>query len=604
MEIENKTIILFTNLIDSANRLSYVFEKPLDEIICRSPGDIPNAYAKLEASLSKGLYVAGYLPYELGYFLDEVGVYRRDHKHPLLWFGIYKKPRIYDSLTPAELVKLSGMIESRTSPYWVRNINPVEGMAGYADKVRRIKEYIRNGDTYQVNYTFKLKFDFFGETLSLFHDLNRRQKVSYAAFVKNSPYSILSLSPEMFFRRDGSFVTARPMKGTAKRSSGPEEDKRVSNELLASIKNRAENLMIVDLFRNDLGRFCDKGSVDVVSLFDIERYETVHQMTSTINGRIKKGCGWHEIFKSIFPSGSVTGAPKIRTMQIISELEESPRGIYTGAIGFISPHDEAVFNIPIRTLVINEEAHTGEMGIGSGIVIDSDTDDEYEECLLKAKFFTGLEKQYELIETILWTSRKGFYLLRYHLERLGWSAEYFGFKYDIGSIRKALDSVSVSLREHAACRVRLLLNADGQTDISYEPVQQGDSATAPQRAGFSDVTIGPDNIFLFHKTTNRALYDKEYKKARAAGLFDIIFRNTSGYVTEGCISNIVIEKDGRWLTPPLSCGLLNGVYRRHLLETKSGMLKECPLMREDIMAADKVYMVNSVRGMVEVVIGE
>ena len=535
--------------------------------------------------------------------MDDVGVKPRSFMRPMLWFGAYEEREILDGTSVEVLRSRLGGCAGNPASYWARSINPTESCDRYKEKINSIKEYIAEGDTYQVNYTFKLRYDFFGDPLSLFLDLNERQKVSYAAFIKNGPQSILSISPEIFFRREGESIMARPMKGTAGRADISSEDEGKAQALFLSQKNRAENIMIVDLFRNDLGRICEKGSVTASSLFNLERYETLHQMTSTVEGRLSGRPGWQEIFKAMYPSGSVTGAPKIRTMQIIRELEEEARGVYTGAIGFIDPDERAVFNIPIRTLVIDEKNKTGEMGIGSGVVIDSDPEDEYDECMLKSRFFTGLERDYGLIETLLWSGKTGYCLLPYHLKRLRSSAAYFRFKYDEKVLIAKLKAFEDELDEAGDRKLRVLLMTSGEFEITHEPIAAPQAGpVGQQRIAISSVQTDPDNLFLYHKTTNRVMYDEEYRRGRENGFFDIVFTNREGEVTEGAVSNVFAVKDGIWQTPPVSCGLLNGVYRQHLLKTKGSAIKERILTLNDLLNSDRIYFANSVRGLTEVVL--
>ena len=350
--------------------------------------------------------------------------------------------------------------------------------------------------------------------------------------------------------------------------------------------------MIVDLLRNDLGRICTTGSIQVDGLFSIEKYETLLQMTSTVSGVLRPQISYYDIFRSLFPSGSVTGAPKIHTMEIIRELERRPRGAYTGAIGFISPHGASVFNVAIRTLVLKDGR--AQMGVGGGIVADSDPAEEYRECLLKAAFLTRTPHDFQLIETMLW--KKEFFLLSMHLERLESSAAYFNFTFDRAAILLRLHELSKSFAAEKSYRVRLLLNANGRftvedSELSAEPYG-GCVRLSLERTSSNDV-------FMRHKTTQREIYDRRYAEARAAGLDEVIFQNERGEITEGAISNIFIKTSGKMITPPLSSGVLPGVFRRYLLETDA-TAEERIVTMEDLKAADAVFLCNSVRGLREV----
>jgi para-aminobenzoate synthetase/4-amino-4-deoxychorismate lyase len=428
---------------------------------------------------------------------------------------------------------------------------------------------------------------------------------------------ILSFSPELFFRIDPSGpasefvrrIVTRPMKGTARRGRTTREDLEIAEWLRNDPKNRSENVMIVDLLRNDLGRVARTGTVHADRLFDVERYATLWQMTSTVSAELRPEVGFHEILRALFPSGSVTGAPKVRAMQLLAELEDAPRGVYTGAIGFFSPQ-QTVFNVAIRTLEF--EDGRGTMGAGSGIVIDSDPADEYRECLLKASFLTGPayrtteprvqqpEKMF-LIETMLWNGAYPF--IELHLDRLTDSAEYFGFACDRAAVRTALEQHAQQFAESAPRKVRLLMiDPDGTVGIGSEPLPPNPDPNRVARVYVSPHCTDPANPTLYHKTTQRpVLYVLEYLKAQRGGLDDVLFLNLRGEVTEGAISNVFVEKDGRWTTPPIECGLLAGVFRRHLLATRPE-IEERVLFLNDLREADGVYIANAVRGLRRVTI--
>jgi para-aminobenzoate synthetase/4-amino-4-deoxychorismate lyase len=379
------------------------------------------------------------------------------------------------------------------------------------------------------------------------------------------------------------------MKGTMPRGRDAMEDQEMALRLRNDAKNCSEHVMIVDLLRNDLGRICAPGSVNVEASFSVERYETLHQMTSTVAGTLLPRIGYYDIFRSIFPCGSITGAPKIRSMQIISELEQSPRGIYTGAIGFISPQRSSTFNVAIRTLVIRNDAVT--MGVGGGIVADSDPQEEYRECLLKASFLTQTRRPFQLIETLLW--QRGYFLIALHLDRLQSSACYFNFAFDREAIAAQLCDLAKSFDVNTRYRVRLLLDANGSISLASGAFFDGPPSCRIAVAGEHTSSTDP---FFRHKTTNREMYDRLHKAARAAGFDDVIFMNDRDEVTEGAASNIFIERSGRWLTPPLACGVLPGVFRRHLLETRPAAA-ECVLSIADLQSADAIYICNALRGL-------
>jgi para-aminobenzoate synthetase/4-amino-4-deoxychorismate lyase len=395
------------------------------------------------------------------------------------------------------------------------------------------------------------------------------------------------------------FIATRPMKGTASRGRTTREDRDRAEWLRNDPKNRAENVMIVDLLRNDLGRLCNYGSVRAESLFAVERYPTLWQMTSTVTGELRPEVGFQQVFRALFPCGSVTGAPKVRAMQLLAAIEQRPRGVYTGAIGFFSK-EQTVFNVAIRTLELDGEH--GAMGVGGGIVIDSDPAGEFRECLLKAEFLTAagdrLPERFELLESLLW--RRGYPLLELHLDRLIDSAEYFGFACDRQEARSALLNYARSFAGPEPRKVRLLLDPDGELHIENEILPDYE-ITIPARVRIASRRTDPQDAMLFHKTTHRPLYAEAFQTAIKAGYDDVLFLNQRGEVAEGAIHNIFMEKDGRWLTPPIECGLLAGVQRRRILETQPGV-EERVLYPENLRHADAVYLCNAVRGLRRAVI--
>ena len=488
-------------------------------------------------------------------------------------------------------------MQNKKSSYTIKNLHSNVSEKEYIKNIKKIKSFIRKGDTYQVNYTFKYKFDFSGSLYSFYEDLKEKQSVSYSTFIKTPEFSILSLSPELFFRKNKHLIETRPMKGTIDRGRYSEEDSLNMKILEQSLKNRSENVMIVDLLRNDLGRISRSGTVKTKKLFEVEKYETLLQMISIIRSSLKKDVAPYDLFKAIFPSGSVTGAPKISTMKIINSLEKEPRGVYTGGIGFFSPDKESIFNVAIRTIFIDNKKNKGEMGVGSGIVYDADPYNEFDECKLKMDFLTKKKNDFKLIETILHHPKKGYYLLKLHLDRLLSSAKYFNFKCDKKYVYEKLKKLKICFKNGFSYKVRLLLDRTGKIDLGFSRIKIDKKLT---KVRFSIKKTSKDDLFLYNKTTNRNLYDKEHKRWSKKGYFDIIFTNKENQVTEGAISNIIIKKNKSFYTPPIECGLLNGVFRKSLLKNSKFPIREKVLYRGDIEKADEIYMVNSVRGMVKV----
>ncbi len=616
---EDAFVFLETTRARENEARSLLFRRPVSFLRCTSTDDPAAFLDRAEELLSQGQYLAGWFAYEFGYLQEPALA-------PAVWpgppvllaeLGVYDEPHVFDHahgiFAGAGPWPGAGAAVDPPPSHHLANLRLNQTREAYLAAIARIKEYIAAGDTYQVNYTLKLLFDFGGSAESLYHALRRNQSVAYGAYLRHGDRRILSFSPELFFRRAGETCTVRPMKGTAHRGRTVEEDGRIAAWLCQDTKNRSENVMIVDLLRNDLGRVSTLGSVVADSLFDVETYESLHQMTSTVHGRLRPGLTLAELFAALFPCGSVTGAPKIRTMEIIRELEFEPRGVYTGAIGFLAPDGEAVFNVPIRTVMI--DGSRGEMGIGSGVVFDSDPDGEWEECRLKGRFLTEPRPPFELIETLLWRPTDGYWLLERHLGRLARSAAFFGHACDPAAVTARLARAAQGFDPALPHRVRLTLAKDGTVVVAATPCELPrvtdfatlSSATTPlPRVVISPRATDCRSVYLYHKTTCRSLYDEERQRATAQGFFEVLFANEQGELTEGTITNLFVRKDGRVLTPPVSCGLLDGVLRQQLMASGAEPVTEAVLRREDLAAAEAVFVGNSVRGLVrvEVVLGE
>ncbi|MCK4912362.1 MAG: aminodeoxychorismate synthase component I [Candidatus Omnitrophica bacterium] len=564
---------------------SFIFSKFKDIITFGPRDDLDLFFKKLESYSRKGYWLVGYFSYEFGYFLEEAHrPLRAGVKTPIAWVGVCKEPRVISN--KKKIKQQCSHFSLNKASYEIRNIRPNISQKEYNGKIKKIKYYLKQGLTYQVNFTFKEKFDFKGNVVSLYSDLRKSQPTSYSALINTTAEQILSLSPELFFKIDKNKIIARPMKGTIKRGETKEKDCKNKNDLRNSKKIRAENLMIVDLLRNDLGRISEL--VRAPKLFDIEKHPTLYQMTSTIEGKLKKNVKLKEMFSSLFPCGSVTGAPKIKTIELIKALEKEPRGVYTGAIGYISPKKKSCFNVAIRTVRIKK--NKGELGIGGGIVYDSKTKDEYEEALLKGKFFReGLEK-IGLIESILWDKSKGYLFLSLHLKRLKNSSKYFSYPYREREIKNKLKEIIKNKRRDL--KVSLVLDSKGNIDIKGEPIKK---IKAPIKIRISQKRIDSRNTFLYHKTTKRAFYDQERSKGLAKGYFETIFLNERGELAEGAISNIFILKNKKLYTPVAKSGLLPGILREQLI--REGKVKEKTLYLKDLEDGDKIYIGNSVRNL-------
>jgi para-aminobenzoate synthetase/4-amino-4-deoxychorismate lyase len=440
-------VLLETSRFDEHNHHSYLFLNPTVTITAQSLEQLPTLFQDIEKAHAAGLHLAGYLNYECGYHF-EPGRFEPLHKQPstsnlIAWFGAYAQPLVFDHATGAFLGPTPPQAATEPTPAaFTAEANLDIPQTDYEEKIRRIKRYIEAGDTYQVNFTDSVTVAAPHSAAASFAALSAAQPVAYSALLHLGERHILSLSPELFFRIEQDRITTRPMKGTMPRGLDLADDDAHAARLQADEKNRSEHVMIVDLLRNDLGRICRPGSVRVEDLFSIERYRTLLQMTSTVTGNLLPGLSFYEIFRALFPSGSITGAPKLRTMQIIRELERHPRGVYTGAIGHIAPSGDAVFNVAIRTLVLRN--HTAHMGVGGGIVADSDPASEYRECQLKASFLTRPRADFQLIETMLFDSTSMPYIAL-HLNRLAASAQYFDFAFDRAAIESRIAAFASTL---------------------------------------------------------------------------------------------------------------------------------------------------------------
>ena len=538
----------------------------------------------IEKTVNKhGLYAAGFIAYEAAPAFDPALVVNRNGSFPLIWFGMYSQP------------------EQRRFPT-ARKCCPDQSLTwrasltrdAYQDAIAKIKKNIEEGDTYQVNFTYRLTSRFIGDPWAYFIELVKAQNARYGAFVNTEKWSICSASPELFFHLDGNKLSSRPMKGTASRGLTLRDDIKQAQWLHHSEKNRAENIMIVDMVRNDMGRIAYTGSIQVDSLFAIEKYPTLWQMTSTVIAETKAGLS--EILRALFPPASITGAPKSRTMQIIAELETGPRRIYTGSIGLVSPGRKAQFNVAIRTVLIDKMKGQAEYGVGGGIVWDSTETAEFEESQTKAKILTERSPDFSLLETILWTSESGYYLLQQHLARLKDSAIYFSFTADIDAIRDKLLSLTRAF-PRTAHKVRLLVAKDGRITCKPEAFRHS-IVKHIQRVCLAKSPIDSSNLFLYHKTTNRLVYDQAL--AACPGYDDVILWNEKGEVTESCIANIVVELDGKLYTPPVQCGLLAGTFRACLIEQDK--VRERVIRLKDFARSSHIYLINSVRKNQEVLV--
>jgi para-aminobenzoate synthetase / 4-amino-4-deoxychorismate lyase len=554
----------------------FTFQNPQQVIIAQTLEEVIPSLQLVQDAVDSGFYAAGFLSYESAPAFDSSYRVIEGNKMPLLWFGIFSEP------------ELQSLTNSRE--YKVTEWNPSVSKEEYNQSIMAIKQLIESGDTYQTNYTIRLTSDFNGDDVAFFDRLKKAQSSNYCAYINTGDHSILSASPELFFHLDGDQITTRPMKGTTKRGKGFAEDRENANELYHSEKNRAENVMIVDLLRNDLGMIAEPSTVTVEKLFEIEQYPTVHQMTSTITAKVSENIELVDVFKALFPCGSITGAPKISTMNIIAELETMPREVYCGAIGYITPNKEAIFNVPIRTVLIENSSGEAIYGVGGGITWDSTTEGEFHEILAKAKLLEEEPVNFQLLESLL-LDNGHYFLLEEHLTRLENSAQYFGFR--IENVRVFLNEYSRKYSD-GLFKVRLLAEKNGELTVDSQPITLEETAV---KVLIADNPIDKNNLFLYHKTTNRKVYS-EFQKQKPSDVFDVLLWNNEGELTEFTNGNVVVEMDGCLWTPPVSSGLLAGTFRESLINT--GEICEKKLSLSDLEQCTKIWFINSIRKWKEV----
>jgi para-aminobenzoate synthetase/4-amino-4-deoxychorismate lyase len=561
----------------SADRFSasWRFDGHVSTLIAETSDQVAAVLEQAEAATRQGLYAVGFVAYEAAQALNpHLPALPPREGLPLVWFSLFRKRQcvtVGDGLPTGAIA--------------APQLAPESSQTDYEIAISRIHTAIEQGQTYQINYTFPLQGHWQGNPQQLYRTLLNAQQPAFGAFLDIGSHTVISTSPELFFSSKDGLITTRPMKGTAPRGRFPAEDQTLQERLQQSSKEQAENLMIVDLLRNDLGQIAQTGTVKTEALFEVETYPTVHQMTSSITARLRPDTSLVAIFKALFPCGSVTGAPKRRSMEIISGLEQQPRGIYCGAIGYLAPEGEASFSVAIRTLVLEKQTGQISMGVGSGITWGSDPRAEYAECLNKTTFLKP-RPQPRLLESLL--LEDGSYpSLERHLERLGWSANRLGYGCDREQIRQALlDHAAGTTGQH---KTRLLLAQDGSCQIESAPLQQ---LHQPLKVALATTPVDPADLLLYLKTDQRERYDRARLEQPEAD--EVLLCNNRGELTEGSFTNLVLKLDNRLVTPPLHSGLLPGIMRQELLE--QGIIEEQLLYPQDLQQAEEIWLINSVRG--------
>lgn len=570
--------------------VSILFNKPYEAISVYQKDEVEYAFKQAQKLIDKGFYGYTLINYEAGFLFEKkLSTLISSEDEKLIQFFFFTKNETIK-------IKSSKIIlnEFNEEKYSISGFQLNRSKSQFTEDIKKIKHYIKEGDTYQVNYTVKGQFKFSGSYSSFFQKLLFNQSAKYSAFINNKDDFIISLSPELFFHTKGKNIVSHPMKGTSRRSNSIQSDLVAESELKTSEKNLAENVMIVDLIRNNLGRICRYGSVRVPELFRIEKYESLFQMVSEVQGVLKKKITIKDIVENIFPCGSVTGAPKIRTMEIIKEIEKNKRDIYTGSIGLITPK-EIKMNVAIRTIKINKETRNGVMGLGSGIVWDSDPINEYEEVILKSKFLTEPLDYFEIFETMKFENGE-IKFLDEHLHRMKSAASYFLFKFSKKKIRKELQNKISELDSSQAKKIRLSLNKWGilKFDLSDIPIIKKNIKII-----ISPNKINSSDNFRRFKTTNRKMYDEEYEKYNSKGFYEIIYLNEKNEITEGSRTNIFLNDGNIWSTPSLDSGALPGIFRQQFIHQCPETLEKI-LRVEDLFNAKELLLTNAIRGKLNV----
>ena len=554
-----------------------IFSSPVEVLYTHDLNHVKDVLNEVQNKVEKKKSIAaGYLSYEAAPAFDNAYSVNEKGSLPLICFGLFKDYKI-------EKILESQKLESAEAIEW----EVTTDRTLYESHLKYIKDQIKLGNTYQVNYTLRKHSNTISNPYDFF--LEKAQDAPYAAFIDSDEHTIISMSPELFFKLSGDSLICKPMKGTSKRGKTLHEDIVLMEDLKNSEKDQAENIMITDMLRNDMGKISNTGSVKVLSEFDIEKYPTVWQMTSSIESQANASITG--IFEALFPCASVTGAPKVSSMKIISEIEDQPREIYTGAIGYIAPNNEAQFSVPIRTILSDKRAHRSVYGTGSGIVWDSEIQKEWDECQNKSAILSAGSQDFELFETMRWNSSKKIFLEKLHLDRLKDSAEFYDYKFHHEKISNKLQDYLKNLEPESEKVIRLFLAKDGEIRLTTSAYKE-QNKDKPQFISLATRPVNSEDRSLYHKTTNRSVYENAIGENPDCD--DILLWNEAGNITESTISNVIFKKDSEYYTPPVSCGLLSGTYRAHMIS--QGHLKERIIPKAEINLYSEIYLINSVRG--------
>ncbi|MBV8593487.1 MAG: chorismate-binding protein [Caulobacteraceae bacterium] len=568
---------------------AHLYRDAVDIVRCDEPAELNAAFGSLEAGLDLGLHAAGFLAFELGFALEPrlAALLPPWRPAPLIWMGLFPPP---DRIPPSELDEAFAALGP---PQPIEDLTAGHDRAAHVDKTRRVLELIRAGDLYQANLTFQLQFRYGGDPLALYGAMRCRQPVGHGGVVASDEGTVLSVSPELFLESRGRHAMSRPMKGTAARGDTAVLDAAARLELAADAKQRAENLMIVDLIRNDLAKISETGTVRADRLFEIETYPDFHALTSTVEGKLRARLPVRERLAALFPCGSVVGDSESRAMEVMRDLEGEPRAVYTGGIGAIGPNRDMSFNVAIRTAVIDKSG-VGCFGVGGGVVADSDADAEYDEALLKGRVLSGLAEDFALIETLRWSAASGFVRLQGHLGRLSTSASTLRFRFDRDAAEQALSGLARGWPTTIGDRrVRLRLSREGTVDMTHGPAPEASPAIA--RVCIAEGRLDSADPLLRHKTSRREIFERAFDVATRRGCDEALLLNRRGGVADASRHSIFVEVGGQLVTPPIAARALPGVLRDQLLA--EGRATEAIVTLEALAAAERWFLGNSLRGL-------
>ena len=572
--MHRKTVIDFKALGER-----YIFTQPIKELKTRDLAEVTDLLAQVESYQEQGYYVVGYVSYEAApAFEEKLAV----HKVPLLGeYLLYFT--VHDRVETSPIPLTYGEVDLPSK--WREQTSAED----YEKAIAQIHHHLRQGDTYQVNYTVQLKQDLSANPFAIYNRMVVEQEAGYNAYVEHDEMAVISMSPELFFEQNDRELTTRPMKGTTQRGVTDQEDLAQASWLEQDPKNRSENMMIVDLLRNDMNRISEVGSEHVERLCQVEQYSTVWQMTSTIKSQLRPDVDLVEIFRSLFPCGSITGAPKIATMEIIKNLEPQPRGVYCGTIGLLLPNGRRIFNVAIRTIQLYKSQAI--YGVGGGITWDSTWESEYREVHQKAAVLYRKQARFQLITTGR-ISQKQLLFEDQHLERLTKASRYFAYPFDPEELRQKIEEECQACDSHQDYRLRISLSKSGEIELSRQILTPLSPSFCQAKLCLQKADL--QQAFTYFKTTHRPHL--------SLGKQEIIYHNAAGELLETSIGNLVLKIDGKLYTPPINLGILSGIYRQHLLG--KGQVEEKILTLADLNQAEAVYGCNAVRGLYELLLKE